>query len=341
MRESDNYKNISSLDFFRGIAGYGVAICHFYYYLYDLNYFQFYSMFFVEFFFVLSGFVLYPQLKRVHENTSNTKIFYLRRWYRTIPPYLIALLVYSILFSKFDLDTLKYLFFIQNISESFAKFDYFYVAWSLAIEEFFYLIFPICLILLNKKKFINITLLFISLIYCAKILYLIFDVNEEFYRIGTFLRLDSIAFGVIIRIFFEKIKNNFLNFTLILLISFSMIYFEKNLVNLKNFELFGFVLLIQIISVNIIILFINFNKFITNNLIKKIFSLLSKQTYSIYLFHFAIIYLIKLNNLFLNVQWLFLFYLTFLFLFSTLFYYLLEKIVIENRPKYTNKTVNN
>jgi peptidoglycan/LPS O-acetylase OafA/YrhL len=155
------------------------------------------------------------------------------------------------------------------------------------------------------------------------------------------LRLDSIAFGVIIRIFFEKIKNNFLNFTLILLISFSMIYFEKNLVNLKNFELFGFVLLIQIISVNIIILFINFNKFITNNLIKKIFSLLSKQTYSIYLFHFAIIYLIKLNNLFLNVQWLFLFYLTFLFLFSTLFYYLLEKIVIENRPKYTNKTVNN
>ena len=341
MRESDNYKNISSLDFFRGIAGYGVAICHFYYYLYDLNYFQFYSMFFVEFFFVLSGFVLYPQLKRVHENTSNTKIFYLRRWYRTIPPYLIALLLYSILFSKFDLDTLKYLFFIQNISESFAEFDYFYVAWSLAIEEFFYLIFPICLILLNKKKFINITLLFISLIYCVKILYLIFDVNEEFYRIGTFLRLDSIAFGVIIRIFFEKIKNNFLNFTLILLISFSMIYFEKNLVNLKNFELFGFVLLIQIISVNIIILFINFNKFITNNLIKKIFSLLSKQTYSIYLFHFAIIYLIKLNNLFLNVQWLFLFYLTFLFLFSTLFYYLLEKIVIENRPKYTNKTVNN
>ena len=120
-----------------------------------------------------------------------------------------------------------------------------------------------------------------------------------------------------------------------------MIYFEKDLVNLKNFELFGYVLLIQIISVNIIILFINFNKFITNNLIKKIFSLLSRQTYSIYLFHFAIIYLIKLNNLFLNVQWLFLFYLTFLFLFSTLFYYLLEKIVIENRPKYTNKTVNN
>ena len=57
--------NISSLDLFRGIAAYGVAICHFYYYLYNLNNFQFYSIFFVEFFFVLSGFVLTPQLQRV------------------------------------------------------------------------------------------------------------------------------------------------------------------------------------------------------------------------------------------------------------------------------------
>ena len=61
----NNPKNISSLDLFRRIAGYGVGICHFYYYLYDLNNFQFYSIFFVEFFFVLSGFVLYPQLLKV------------------------------------------------------------------------------------------------------------------------------------------------------------------------------------------------------------------------------------------------------------------------------------
>ena len=332
----ENQKNISSLDLFRGIAGYGVAICHFYYYLYDIDYFQFYSIFFVEFFFVLSGFVLYPQLKRIHENISNTKIFYLRRWYRTIPPYLIALLVYSILFTKFDLDTLKYLFFIQNISDSFTSFEYFYVAWSLAIEEFFYLLFPIFLIILNKNKFINITLFFIVLIYLIKVLYLIYEVNEEFYRIGTFLRLDSIAFGILIRIFFQKVKNNILNIVSIFLICSIMVYFEKNLDNLKNLELFGFVLLIQIISINMIIIFINFNNFLTNRFFERFFSLLSKQTYSIYLFHFAIIYLIDVNNFFLNAEWLFLFYLTSLFLFSTLFYYTLEKVVIDNRPSYKN-----
>ena len=70
------------------------------------------------------------------------------------------------------------------------------------------------------------------------------------------------------------------------------------------------------------------------NLLKKVFSLFSKQTYSIYLFHFAIIYLIDVNNFFLDAQWLFLFYLASLFLFATLFYYTLEKIIIDNRPSY-------
>ena len=120
--------NISSLDLFRGIAAYGLAICHFYYYLYNLNNFQFYSIFFVDFFFVLSGFVLTPQLQRVYNNTKNIKIFYFRRWLRTIPPYLIALVCYSIAFSKFDIDTLKYLLFIQNIFNNFVEFDYFYIA---------------------------------------------------------------------------------------------------------------------------------------------------------------------------------------------------------------------
>ncbi len=334
MREIENYKNISSLDLFRGIAGYGVAICHFYYYIYDLSYFQFYSIFFVEFFFVLSGFVLYPQLKKVHENKNNTKIFYLRRWYRTIPPYLVALSVYSILFSKFDFDTLKYLFFAQNLLDSFTDFEYFYVAWSLAIEEFFYLLFPIFLIFLNKSKFVHITLFFISLIYLMKIIYLTSDVNEEFYRIGTLLRLDSIAFGILIRIFFEKIKNNLSNIISFFLICLSMIYFIDKLNSLKNLELFGFVFLSQLVSINIIIIFINCNRYFTNNSLQKIFYLFSKQTYSIYLFHFAIIYLIDVNNFFLNAQWLFLFYLVSLFLFSTLFYYTLEKAIIDNRPSY-------
>ena len=193
-----NSNHFHSLNLFRGVAGYGVAICHFYYYLFNLDHFQFYSIFFVEFFFILSGFVLFPQLKKVYSNNKNLKIFYYRRWMRTLPPYILALLCYSILFSKYDSDTIKYLFFIQQISPNFLNFDYFSVAWSLSIEEFFYLIFPLFLIFFKSKKIYSILIIFIILIYLFKMFQLFsIGVNAEFYRIGTFLRLDSIAFGVL------------------------------------------------------------------------------------------------------------------------------------------------
>jgi peptidoglycan/LPS O-acetylase OafA/YrhL len=331
---NNNLNNISSLNLFRGVAGYGVAICHFYYYLYNLDNFQFYSIFFVEFFFILSGFVLFPQLKKVYNNTRNTKTFYLRRWLRTIPPYILALVCYSILFVKYDSDTLKYLFFIQKITDSFVGFDYFSVAWSLSVEEFFYFIFPIFLIILNKRKFIHILILFILIIYILKVSYLFLNADVEFYRIGTFLRLDAIAFGVLTRVYLEKIKNNLINILSIILIVISMNYFLLNLKNLTILESFLFVLLTQCFSVNIIIIFINFNKFIVNKNLESFFSLLAKQTYSIYLFHFIIIYLINTNNFLMTSKFIFIFYLIFLFLFSSLFYYIFEKSFVENRPKY-------
>jgi|ETNmetMinimDraft_33_1059910.scaffolds.fasta_scaffold20405_2 peptidoglycan/LPS O-acetylase OafA/YrhL len=332
--------NISSLDLFRGIAGYGVAICHFYYYLFKLNYFQFYSIFFVEFFFVLSGFVLTPQLQRVYNNTKNAKIFYFRRWLRTIPPYLIALVCYSIVFLKFDINTLKYLLFIQNTFNNFVDSDYFYIAWSLSIEEFFYLIFPIFLIVFNKNKFIHIIILFILIIYGIKIGYLLLNnIDREFYRIGTFLRLDSIAFGVLTRIYFSKIRNSLINMLSIILVVFLVYYFSQDYENLTTVKLFLFILLIQYFSVNIIIIFVNFDRLIANTFLIRFFSILSKQTYSVYLFHFVIIYLISLNSFLLNNEFIFIFYLIFLFLFSSFFYYVFEKNIMENRPVYKDKDI--
>ena len=44
-----NY-HYSSLDLLRGISGYGVAICHFYAFLYSNIFFEYMSFLFVEFF---------------------------------------------------------------------------------------------------------------------------------------------------------------------------------------------------------------------------------------------------------------------------------------------------
>tara|TARA_B110000438_G_C15751426_1_gene623186 strand:+ start:196 stop:1197 length:1002 start_codon:yes stop_codon:yes gene_type:complete len=329
-------KNISTLDLFRGVAGYGVAISHYFFYLYKINIFQFYSIFFVEFFFVLSGFVLYPQLKKVYLDNKNLKIFYARRWLRTIPPYFIALACYSLLFNKFDSDTVKYLFFVQKITDNFVQDDYFSVAWSLSVEELFYLFFPIFLLILNKKRFLNIILFFLVIVYFYKIAHLYFNVDQEFYRIGTFLRLDAIAFGVLLRIYFNKVNNNFLNIITGLIILFLMNYFLNNLTTLNGLDLFLFIFLVQFFSINMIILFINFEKYIINKRIKDFFSLLSKQTYSIYLFHLFFVHFIGSMTFINNHFFSFILYLASLFLFSTLFYLLIEKIIIKNRPSYIN-----
>ena len=111
------------------------------------------SFLFVDMFFVLSGFVLYPQLTKIYNNKKNLKIFYMRRWLRTLPIFFVALVTFSIVFNNFNYDTLKYLFFVQKIYPDFLKLDYMTIAWSLSIEEWFYFLFPLVLIFFRKLSF--------------------------------------------------------------------------------------------------------------------------------------------------------------------------------------------
>ena len=145
-------KYFYSLDLFRGFCGYGVAFCHLHAFTYKNINMEYLSLLFVEFFFVLSGFVLYPQLIKIFDNKKNLLIFYKRRWIRTLPLYIIALVIVSALTSELlSEDFFKYLFFIQKTIPNFTNNDYYPVAWSLSIEELFYLFFPILFFIFNKK----------------------------------------------------------------------------------------------------------------------------------------------------------------------------------------------
>ena len=149
-------KKIDRLDLLRGIAGYGVAITHYIFFAKGNINFEYYSFIFVEIFFILSGFVLFKQLNNVYIEKKNLKIFYLRRCYRTIPLYLVALVFFTVLTNSYNLDFFKYIFFLQKILPEFVSKDYFMVAWSLSIEEIFYLLFPLYLIMFNKRNNIKI-----------------------------------------------------------------------------------------------------------------------------------------------------------------------------------------
>ena len=64
--------HLYSLDLLRGFSGYGVAFCHLFAFVYKDVQLEYFSLLFVEFFFVLSGFVLYPQLIQVLENKKKS-----------------------------------------------------------------------------------------------------------------------------------------------------------------------------------------------------------------------------------------------------------------------------
>jgi peptidoglycan/LPS O-acetylase OafA/YrhL len=208
-----------SLDLLRFFAAASVAIPHLVIYFFPLEnsvVLEIVTSLAVEIFFVLSGFVLSPFLVRIFESRldvgGNIRIFLVRRWMRTLPLYFLTLISFIILFSgKLDLTALQYLLFLQNFYWSPPTFDYFMVSWSLAVEEWFYVLFPAFIALFFKlcstaqliqhksRIFLWGTVVFIFIITLLK---LASDVPSENWgfnvRRVVLYRIDSIAFGILL-----------------------------------------------------------------------------------------------------------------------------------------------
>ena len=98
----------------------------------------------VEIFFVLSGFLIGQLIvKEVLRPPSAQGLvrFWVRRWFRTLPPYFLVLFL-----RRFEGHPLhwKLFVFLQNFDPPVA--GSFPVSWSLAVEEWFYLLTPLVLL---------------------------------------------------------------------------------------------------------------------------------------------------------------------------------------------------
>ena len=329
-----NKQYLFSLDLFRGFCGYGVAITHLYAFVFENSFMEYLSFLFVEFFFVLSGFVLYPQLLKVLNNKKNLLKFYQRRWLRTLPLYFISLLLVSILTNNiFTLDFFKYLTLTQNIIPNFISDGYYPIVWSLSIEEMFYLLFPIFLIKVNGKNFLTYAFfIFIFILICK--LFLAPYVEANYYRTGTFLRLDAILLGFILCHFKNYIiKRHFIILSSCVFLLF--IYFTNYnfFISNKHISIINvtFILLMQFTSISVMLAFIQLESLLVNKRLKKFCTLISNQTYSIYLLHIIFIYILKEFNY--GVYFTSFIYILLLFLTSSLVYKFFEKPILRLRPK--------
>lgn len=105
----------------------------------------------VEFFFVLSGYliggILFGMYSKYGVSGKVVLHFWIRRWFRTLPGYYLALLLYlGLHYFSFgealwkDRMILPYLVFGQNWLTPHPSF--FPIAWSLSVEEWFYILLP-------------------------------------------------------------------------------------------------------------------------------------------------------------------------------------------------------
>jgi peptidoglycan/LPS O-acetylase OafA/YrhL len=112
----------------------------------------------VDLFFVLSGFLIAGQLFSTIANGKNISVkeFFIKRFFRIIPPYLLVVIIYFAFSGAREWGHLspawRYLTFTLNFGLDLKKFGTFSHAWSLCVEEQFYLVLPLIFLLLTYFK---------------------------------------------------------------------------------------------------------------------------------------------------------------------------------------------
>jgi peptidoglycan/LPS O-acetylase OafA/YrhL len=154
---NDKNTRVFGLDLLRALAITLVVLAHFF----ASTPLKFGGLLGVELFFVLSGFLIGGILiSSFVKNGSTFKVlkeFWLRRWFRTIPNYIVFLFIFtprSVLLGEISFEKwMLYPFFLQNFAWPMGNF--FLVSWSLAVEEWFYLTFPSLLWITTRKRGIS------------------------------------------------------------------------------------------------------------------------------------------------------------------------------------------
>jgi peptidoglycan/LPS O-acetylase OafA/YrhL len=112
----------------------------------------------VDLFFVLSGFLISRQFFSAIAKGKiiSMRAFFVKRFFRIIPPFMVVIVLYAAIPGLREQGQLaplwEYLTFTLNLSFDLNKYRTFTHAWSLCVEEQFYLILPLSFWLFNYLK---------------------------------------------------------------------------------------------------------------------------------------------------------------------------------------------
>jgi peptidoglycan/LPS O-acetylase OafA/YrhL len=266
----------------------------------------------VDIFFVISGYLITSIILKELITTGefSFKFFYERRIRRIVPPMLIVMLAslplaWMYLLPSSLIDFSKSILYSLGFSSNF----YFWISgqvygagsgflkpflhtWSLAVEEQFYILFPIFLLIVFKffKKYFAFVLISVFIIslgladwgsrnYPSSTFYLIYG------RVWELIIGSGLAYLEYIKRF--NVSNKKFNAVTIILPSIGFILILLTIIFFKHrFPHPSLYTLIPVLSVCLIIYFSNKNEIITKVLSSKLFVKIGLISYSLYLWHF-------------------------------------------------------
>ncbi|CAM2165398.1 exopolysaccharide production protein ExoZ [Paraburkholderia sacchari] len=165
----------------------------------------------VDLFFVLSGFLITGiLLERKARGQSYFSYFYARRVRRILPPYILLMIVSSLLFGFGWAHYWPwYAFFATNIGDALGQsgHDSLNILWSLAVEEQFYIFWPFVVLLLPQRM---LAVVAGALVLIVPVLRAIatpwFDSFWPIYYLTPF-RMDLLAMGALLAVLVRRDRN--------------------------------------------------------------------------------------------------------------------------------------
>jgi len=295
----------------------------------------------VDLFFVLSGWLiggLFWQERRKNGKVDLMR-FWMRRWWRTIPPYAGALLLawLAVWFFRHEHFDPGYLLFIQNYYHAM---PFFLVSWSLCIEEHFYLFIPLIFFLIKDHPWVYLlTLLGLPLLF-RYIEYTPESMGFGYLLTATHLHCDGLILGfaaaytnIYHRVLFVKIRPVFL-----MIAPLALLFLILDLGG--EFEYIFNPLLVAIVFLGLLVSIVHNPK---NNVFgNRIFSSLARISYSIYLIHALVIHaFIKIIYPYINTNELFALVLQIIFILFAgwIFHLIFERTSLSMRERWVPKYV--
>jgi peptidoglycan/LPS O-acetylase OafA/YrhL len=315
----------------------------------------------VTIFFVLSGFLIGNILIKSFNKegiTSKTVIkFWRNRWLRTLPPYFFILTV--LIFSTYVLrvnhcgwapfptkkEVLHYFFFLQNFN--WPAFNFFLESWSLAVEEWFYLLTPIVIIII-KKIFclkINQTFLitiFLFLIVSIFVRYLRYSHFPEldfdnYFRKQVIVRFDSMMIGVFAAYISYYLKDFWEGKKYYLFVVGIFLFFLPHITGLSAIKPYLYIwsFSIESLAYFCFLPLLHSIKTVKGTIAKSI-TYISLISYSLYLLHFSLILLTIIGHYLFSyddtVKWIL--YWILVFSLGTIMYLFIERPSMNLRKKF-------